>query len=329
MADKNQRAQARAILNAAALLEEPGDADSTVTIRAKMPRIDIKPRMDLGLATAEISAEVLERWQAGVRAANDAGDANIIQIYDVIGYDYWSGGGITAQTVSDQLKAFNNADCEVHINSPGGDMFEGIAIYNVFQQYAGKVTVKVMALAASSASVIAMAGDEVQIGQGAFIMIHNCWVVALGNRHDMTEVAAYLTPFDEALAGIYVARTGQKMADVSKMMDDETFLAADKAIELGFADKTLDANEVKEDPEASKQASARNAVRKVESLLTKQGGMSRSKARAMINELKTGTQDAVDGSKSGTQDAAANATHDAGNNDWVKSALALSQSLKD
>lgn len=329
MADKNQRARAQAVLDAAAVLAEPvAGADNSVTVHARPPRIDIQPRMDLGLGFVPPSTEVLDRWQAGVRAAGTSEDANVIQIFDVIGYDFWTGGGITAQTISDQLKAFNGADCEVHINSPGGDMFEGIAIYNLLQQYKGAVTVKIMALAASAASVIAMAGDEIEIGQGAFIMIHNCWVVAMGNRNDMLEVAAYLEPFDEALAGIYVARTGQKMTDVQKWMDDETFLSAEKAIALGFADETLDAAELTEDKEAAKQAKAQNAVRKVESLLTKQGNMSRSKARALITELKTGKPDAAESSNSGTHDAAATAKPGAGNDDWINSALALSQSLK-
>jgi len=328
MADKNQRAHARAVLNAAAVLAEPDAcADNSIIVRARPPRIDIQPRMDLGLGFVPPSADVLDRWQAGIRAANVADDVNVIQIFDVIGYDFWTGGGITLQTVSDQLKSFNGADCEVHINSPGGDMFEGIAIYNALQQYNGKVTVKIMALAASAASVIAMSGDEVEIGQGAFIMIHNCWVVAMGNRNDMLEVAAYLEPFDEALAGIYVARTGQKMADVQKWMDDETFFSAEKAIALGFADETLDANELTEDKEAATQARSQNAVRKVESLLTKQGNMSRSKARALITELKTGKLDAAESSNSGMHDAAANATLDAGNG-WLTGALALAKSLK-
>lgn len=331
MADKNQRAHARAILNAAAVLAEPesgagGDGNS-ITVSARPPRIDIQPRMDLGLGAAEVSAEVLERWQAGVRAASADG-ANVIEIFDIIGYDFWTGGGITAQTISDQLKAFNGQDVEVQINSPGGDMFEGIAIYNLLQQYKGEVTVKIMALAASAASVIAMAGDEIEIGQGAFIMIHNCWVVAMGNRNDMLEVAAYLEPFDQALAGIYVARTGQKMADVQKWMDDETFFAADKAIALGFADSMIDADQLTEDEAATKKAQAHNAVRKVEAVLTKQGNMSRSKARALINELKAGKQDAAVDSNSGTPGAAATAKPDAGSDDWIKAAEALSQALK-
>lgn len=76
----------------------------------------------------------------------------------------------------------NGADVTVNINSPGGDMFEGLAIYNLLREYQGKVTVKVLGIAASAASVIAMAGDDIQIGRGAFLMIHNCWVVAMGSH---------------------------------------------------------------------------------------------------------------------------------------------------
>jgi ATP-dependent protease ClpP protease subunit len=328
MADKNQRAHARAVLNAAALLDEADGADAgsnTVTIRSKMPRIKIEPRMEC-VTSAPPSDKVLERWQVGIRSAIQTADVNVIQMFDVIGYDYWTGGGITAQTTSDQLKSFNGQDCEVHINSPGGDMFEGIAIYNLLQQYEGKVTVKIMALAASAASIIAMAGDEIQIGQGAFEMIHNAWVVAMGNRNDFLEVAAYLEPFDQAIAGIYAARTGQKLSDITQWMDDETFFAADRAIALGFADKMLNADEITESADAASQARAQNAVRKIESLLTKQGNMSRSKARALITELKTGKQDAADVSNSGMPGAAANATLDAGN-DWLTAALALAKSL--
>lgn len=77
----------------------------------------------------------------------------------------------------------NGADVTVNINSPGGDMFEGLAIYNLLREYQGKVTVKVLGIAASAASVIAMAGDDIQIGRGAFLMIHNCWVVAMGTSN--------------------------------------------------------------------------------------------------------------------------------------------------
>lgn len=82
----------------------------------------------------------------------------------------------------------------VNINSPGGDMFEGLAIYNLLREYSGKVTVKVLGIAASAASIIAMAGDEIQIGRGAFLMIHNCWIVMIGNRHDLAKAAIDIEP---------------------------------------------------------------------------------------------------------------------------------------
>lgn len=333
MADKNQRAHARAVLDAAAVLAEIDTADAAdastedaILISARPPRIDIQPRSDI--ASAPISEDVLGKWKAGIRPVNQ--DAkNVIKINDVIGYDWWSGGGITEKSVSDELDSFNGQPCEVHINSPGGDMFEGIAIYNALRQYKGKITVKVLALAASAASVIAMAGDVREMGEGAFIMVHNAWIVAIGNRHDMLECANYLEPFDHALRDIYARRTGAKTSKVEAWMDDETFFSADESIKLGFATALMSKDAITEDDAATKAAAVKmNSVRKVESLLTKQGGMSRSQARALLQEIKGGKPDAAARDDSGTHDAAADAMRDAGNNDWIASALALSQSLK-
>jgi ATP-dependent Clp protease protease subunit len=123
---------------------------------------------------------ILEKWSAdaaGIRAV-ESGD-NVITMFGTIGEDYWSGGGITAKTVTAQLRAIGDRPVEVQINSPGGDMFEGIAIYNVLREHAQEVTIKIMGMAASAASVIAMAGDTVEIGAASFLMIHNCWVVAV------------------------------------------------------------------------------------------------------------------------------------------------------
>src|SRR3546814_13007802 len=82
-------------------------------------------------------------------------------------------------------------------------MFEGIACYNVLREHPQTVTVKVMGMAASAASIIAMAGDQIEIGAASFLMIHNCWVMAMGNRHDMAETAEWLAPFDAAMADVY------------------------------------------------------------------------------------------------------------------------------
>jgi ATP-dependent Clp protease protease subunit len=117
---------------------------------------------------------ILEKWAAdaaGIRAVES--NDNVITMFGAIGEDYWSGGGITAKTVTAQLRAIGDRPVEVQINSPGGDMFEGIAIYNVLREHAQAVTIKIMGMAASAASVIAMAGDTVEIGAASFLMIHN------------------------------------------------------------------------------------------------------------------------------------------------------------
>src|SRR5262249_39846333 len=222
-----------------------GPSAKVIAVANRPPRIEVQPRSDLA-SSAPASPDCFSRWNAGIRAAS-ADEKNVIEIFDVIGYDFWTGGGITDKWVSEKLESFGGQPVEVQINSPGGDMFEGISIYNLFNQYPGKVTVKIMALAASAASVIAMAGDEIQIGQGAFIMIHNCWVMAIGNRNDMRELADYLEPFDLALRDIYVSRTDMKASVVAKYMDDETFIGAKQAIDEGFADAELSKDKIKED----------------------------------------------------------------------------------
>lgn len=229
---------------------------------------------------------VLERWTddaAGVRAVS-VGD-NVITMFDLIGEDYWSGGGITAKTVTAQLRAIGDKPIEVQINSPGGDMFEGIAIYNVLREHSQPITVKVMGMAASAASIIAMAGDEVQIGTASFIMIHNCWVMAIGNRHDMAETAAFLEPFDAAMVDVYAARTGQNPKDIAKWMDAETFMSGTQAIERGFADTTLAADQIKTDEKAMAADRQINEIRAMELQLVS-AGLSRGEARSRINKIK-------------------------------------------
>lgn len=239
-------------------------------------------------ARADVAAlskpDAFERWNAGVRAAGQIGE-NVITMYDVIGEDFWTGGGVTVNRIDAALRKIGPGDIEVHINSPGGDMFEGIAIYNRLLEHPGKVTVKVLGLAASAASIIAMAGEEVLIGPASFLMIHDCWVMAVGNRHDMAETAAFLAPFDDAMAGVYAARTGQKKADVAAWMDAETWLNGELAIERGFADGLLTAADLEEDPVTSEQARATNAVRQAEIALCRSGS-TRAEARALLNKIK-------------------------------------------
>jgi len=227
----------------------------------------------------DLPASALERWNGGIRAASS--NDNTISIFDVIGKDYW-GDGVSASRIAGALRSMNGADVTVNINSPGGDMFEGLAIYNLLREYEGKVTVKVLGLAASAASIIAMAGDEVQIGRGAFLMIHNCWVVAMGNRHDLEKVATEMAPFDKAMADIYSARSGLKTADIESMMDGETYIGGSEAVDKGFADSLLSADEISTEDE-----SPAAALRKLDALLAKTN-TPRAERRKLIKALTGG-----------------------------------------
>lgn len=230
--------------------------------------------------------DVYDRWgaeAAGVRAVA-AGD-NVITMFEDIGEDFWNGGGVTAKKVAAQLRAIGDRPVEVQINSPGGDMFEGIAIYNVLREHPQPITVKVMGMAASAASIIAMAGDTIEIGAASFLMIHNCWVVAIGNRKDMAETAAWLEPFDTAMAEVYATRTGQGLDAVAKWMDAETYMSGSLAVDRGFADALLPADQVKVDDKAKAADAATNSLRAMELTLVG-AGLTRSQARSRINEIK-------------------------------------------
>jgi ATP-dependent protease ClpP protease subunit len=238
--------------------------------------------------------QVFDRWSedaAGIRAL-ERGD-NVISMFEAIGEDYWSGGGVTAKKVSSQLRAIGDRPVEVQINSPGGDMFEGIAVYNVLREHPQPITVKIMGMAASAASIIAMAGDTIEIGAASFIMIHNCWVLAIGNRHDMRETADFLEPFDQAMVEVYAARSGQKSEDIAKWMDAETFMSGSQAIERGFADALLAADKLTTDTDAQAQDRSVNELRAMELQLVS-AGLTRSQARDRINKIKGTPGAAID-----------------------------------
>ena len=235
----------------------------------------------------DLSAKALERWNPSVQAATS--EDNTISVFDVIGQDYWTGEGVTAKRIAAALRSIGERDVVVNVNSPGGDMFEGLAIYNLLREHKGSVTVKVLGVAASAASIIAMAGDEVQIARAGFLMIHNAWICACGNRHDFRDFAAYLEPFDASMADIYAARTGQDLATVQKMMDGETWIGGTAAIEQGFADALLASDEVAEQDEDKPAAVA---VRRIEAAL-RASGMPRTEAMRLISDFKAGLRDAA------------------------------------
>jgi len=248
-------------------------------------------------------SDALTKWAehplAAVPGANGADTDTTISLFDVIGEDGWSGGGVTANRISAALRSIGNKDITVRINSPGGDMFEGIAIYNLLRAHPARVTVEVLGWAASAASIIAMAGDDIRMGLGSFMMVHNAWGVVIGNRHDMREAATLFDQFDAAIADIYQARSGMKRADIEQLMDAETFMAAAQAVEYGFADVVDDA-EIH--PETNASAPIRpeiHAKRRIDAALAQQG-ISRTERRKMFNQI------------AGMHDAAETAMHDAG-----------------
>lgn len=160
----------------------------------------------------------------------------------------WYGDEVTPQLFKDELNA-DSGDITVWINSPGGDVFAAAQIYNMLRDYKGHVTVKIDGLAASAASVIAVAGDTVLVSPVAMMMIHNPATIAMGNTKDMEAAIAMLNEVKESILNAYVDKTGLSRSKLSKMMDDETWFNAKKAVELGFADKVLFAAEEKKKPE--------------------------------------------------------------------------------
>lgn len=257
------------------------------------------PAAPAGRPCAAVSSYVapraLDRWDASVRAAIDEDGDRTISMYDVIGYDWYTGEGVTAKRIASALRSMGPGPVTVNVNSPGGDMFEGLAIYNLLREHEGEVTIKVLGLAASAASIIAMAGDTVQIARAGFLMIHNCWVIAQGNRHDLREFAETMEPFDAAMADIYVARSGQDLQEVQRQMDGETWIGGSQAIEQGYADELLPSDQLgKADTKASS-----SAVRRIEAALRAQG-LPRSEAQRLISDLKSSLSDSAG---SGVRDA--------------------------
>lgn len=190
-------------------------------------------------------AGALSDWAVRPLAA-EADDRNTVSIYDVIGQDYWTGDGFTAKKMAGILRGIGASPVTVNINSPGGDMFEGLAIYNLLAEHPQRVTVKVMGIAASAASVIAMAADDLLMGTGSMLMIHRAWGLVMGNRHDFADAAGMFDTFDRSMAAIYSARTGIGESDMLALLDgpsrtsDGTYMTAAEAIEKKFADGTFD-----------------------------------------------------------------------------------------
>jgi ATP-dependent protease ClpP protease subunit len=203
------------------------------------------PKARAGLRVQPITDRIAElrddrEWPrpegAGVRV-QVSGDSATIDLYDVIG----GSGEATAKSFRQQLNAIKAKSITLRINSPGGYVFDAIAIYNDLVAHPAKVRVEVVGLAASAASLIAMAGDTITMAENAFLMIHNAWIGVIGDKREVQKAYAVLDKIDAALARTYAARSGLSTDDVVELMNNETWFDAHDAVSHGLADSVAGA----------------------------------------------------------------------------------------
>lgn len=221
---------------------------------------------------------------------NEGTDEAEVLIYDEIGF--W---GILASDFKRQLAQLGDVNTiHVRINSPGGSVFDGIAIYNALREHPAKVITHVDSLAASIASVIALAGDEVKIAKNAYLMIHDPWTITIGNAEQLRKDAGLLDKFAQTILDVYTAKSSEKPDEFKQLMKEETWLTADEALELGLVDEVVDTSDVKAEFDLSVFSHAPAAlagsgskevpdIRDLERSL-RDAGLSRSAAKAVLAE---------------------------------------------
>lgn len=218
-------------------------------------------------------------WYA-IKAADDNGVAEI-RIYDVIGWPF-----VEADAFLADLSRLQADTIKIKINSPGGDVFEGTTIYNALADHRARIITSVEGLAASMASIIALAGDERHIYRNAQYMIHNPWTIAAGDYNDFLKEAELLKSIGSQMAETYAEKTGKKQADIQSWMDTETWFTGEKAVEQGFMTKALTAGSASARFDLSMFAHApggqQPTQKDLERTLTRDAGLTRQQARALL-----------------------------------------------
>jgi len=224
------------------------------------------------------------------RIENKTADEASVYIYDEI--SYW---GITAAQFVKDLGEVTAKVINLHINSPGGDVFDGITIYNGLRNHSATVKVSVDGLAASIASIIAMAGDEIRMAKNSYFMIHRASSIAWGNDSEMLRIAKLLQKIDGTLVETYQDKTGKPADEIKQLMDDETWMTAEEALAYGFADAVGDPAEIKARFDLGKFKNTPQAVvamnikpgneRDLEAVL-RDSGLSKKDALAAVAGLK-------------------------------------------
>ena len=177
------------------------------------------------------------KWRNQAEAGT-APEERTLFLNGTIAEESWFDDDVTPQLFKDELNA-GSGDITVWINSPGGDCVAAAQIYNMLSNYKGKVTVKIDGIAASAASVIAMAGDTVLVSPVSMLMIHNPATIAWGDHAEMQKAIDMLAEVKESIINAYVLKTGLSRSKLSHLMDAETWMDANKAVELGFADEIM------------------------------------------------------------------------------------------
>ena len=165
-------------------------------------------------------------------------EARVLELYGTIASESWFDDDVTPQMFKDELFS-GDGDVVIYLNSPGGDCIAASQIYTMLMDYPGNVTIKIDGIAASAASVIAMAGTSVLMAPTSLMMIHNPMTAAFGSKDEMEKAIEMLEEVKESIINAYELRTGLSRARISHLMDSETWMNANRAIELGFADGML------------------------------------------------------------------------------------------
>lgn len=230
-----------------------------------------------------------ENWFE-IKSQSGENEAEIL-IYDVLGWPW-----LEAQEFVRELDGLDSKDVLVRINSPGGDVIDTMAIFNALESYKGKVTMRIESLAASSASIIALAGKEVQAYKNAMFMIHEPWTFAFGDQYEFREVADLLEKISRNMIDIYAANSNVGKKDIKDMMKAETWFTAKEAKEKGFINTIIDGKSVKANFDLSMFAHVPDGWRPEGRELTKReieqalrdGGASHSFAKAVASGRSNG-----------------------------------------
>ena len=202
-----------------------------------------------------------------------------------IAEESWFDDDVTPQLFKAELDS-GEGDITVWINSPGGDCIAAAQIYNMLFDYKGKVTVKVDGIAASAASVIAMAGDVVMMSPVSMMMIHNPATIAMGDHSEMQKAIDQLSEIKESIINAYEIKTGLSRAKISRLMDEETWMNANKALELGFIDEIIGENTADNAVIFSEKTAVNSLVNKIENRIAKPNERSVNDIRERLDLMK-------------------------------------------